>query len=74
VAAYRIGAHPEVARDRETGYLVNTPKGFQARMRKLVRERELRLELGENARKWAETFTWGKVGERYHELIGSVIP
>jgi glycosyltransferase involved in cell wall biosynthesis len=73
VVAYRRGAHGEVAKDNLTGYLVNNPHDFQARLRRLVRRREARREMGRQAGIWAEHFTWGMVGETYDELIGSVI-
>lgn len=60
VVASRVGGLTTVVKDGETGFLVNwrCPGPFVERLELLLRNDELRAEMGEAARKHAQTLTW----------------
>ncbi|MFQ5599189.1 MAG: glycosyltransferase family 4 protein [Candidatus Krumholzibacteriia bacterium] len=60
VLATRIGAVPEVVRDRQTGVLVapDDEVSLAEGLVSLLRDAPRRRVLGANAREWARSFTW----------------
>lgn len=68
---YNIGAHPEIMKDNETGYLVNTDKDFVAKLIYLSKNPGLIKKMGVNALKASERFTWEKTVSSYDKLIRS---
>ena len=75
VIASRVGAIPQVIRDRVNGILlspgdVNT---LVAALRALLRSRELRMTLGQNARQTVESrFSAASMAKRYLEIYSAV--
>ena len=55
VLALAVGAHPEVVRDGETGFLVDDPTQFDGLVGRLLAHGPA---LGEAAAAWAESFRW----------------
>ncbi len=73
VLAYRIGAHPEVVREGQTGALVDGPEEFRARLVELAGDRALREHWGREGRRWvAETYPWARAVEAYSELVEEI--
>lgn len=71
-----VGAIPDVIHDEETGLLV--PPGdshaLATALRRIISDRELRLRLGRNARKLAESeFDVARYGGRFLRLYGEVL-
>jgi glycosyltransferase involved in cell wall biosynthesis len=67
--AYRIGAHPEIAKSGHSGFLVDSRSEFAEALVKVVSDRLLRRELGEEGSRWARTFTWEKAVDEYDRVI-----
>jgi glycosyltransferase involved in cell wall biosynthesis len=68
VVATRVGGNPEVVVDGETGFLVNPGDSteFSSRVVQLLQDRDLRRNMGEEARKRAENhFRMSEVASRY---------
>ncbi len=49
-----VGMNNEVTIDGETGFLANSENEFLEKIEKLRDDRDLRIQLGQNARKWVE--------------------
>lgn len=60
VIAFRVGAHPEVMVDEQTGFLVNDFGDFIKRLELILGDDSLRICMGERAAKFARKFTWQK--------------
>jgi glycogen synthase len=76
VVASRTGGIPETVTDGENGLLVpaGDPRELAAALRRLVNDRELRLEIGENnVRKVRARYTWAKVAEQYEHTYRHVL-
>ena len=76
VVATRVGGNPELVDDGRTGYLV-PPKDDRAladRIVRLLRNRELRLQMGEEGRRRVESrFQMQNVANQYLEVYRSVL-
>jgi glycosyltransferase involved in cell wall biosynthesis len=72
VVALKIGAHPEVLVDGETGFLVDDYKEFIRRLELLLDDDSLRIKMGEKAAKFARKFTWQKSIDTIKLLIKSL--
>lgn len=76
VVATRVGGVPFVVKNRETGLLVSPGKiqDLANALNLLLREEKMRSKMGNEARKWAQSFCWEKVSRRilnlYVELLG----
>jgi glycosyltransferase involved in cell wall biosynthesis len=70
--ALDVAAHPEVARDGETAFLVRDMPAFEAAVRRLARDEALRREMGERARKFAADFSWQRAVHQYAEVVDEV--
>jgi glycosyltransferase involved in cell wall biosynthesis len=73
VVALNVGAHPEVARPGETGFLVDDIPAFEAAVRRLVDDAELRRRMGERARVFAAPFSWENGVAAYDQVIGEAL-
>ena len=71
--ALRVGAHPEVVRDGETGILAEDEAGLLAEAQHLAGDPARRRALGEAARAWAQRFTWAGATAGYEEVIREVV-
>jgi 1,2-diacylglycerol 3-alpha-glucosyltransferase len=72
VVAFKIGAHPEVMVDEETGFLVDDYKEFIRCLELLLDDDSLRIKMGEKAAKFATKFTWQKSINTLKLLIESL--
>ena len=72
--ALRIGAHPEVVRDGETGILTDDVTQLLDQAQRLARAPTLRRTMGEAARAWAGSFTWARATDAYEETIKELAP
>lgn len=76
VVATRVGALPEVVKDRQTGLIVppNDPAALAAALDSIVTDEALRREFGSAGRQWALQFTTSAVIPRfvdaYHHVLG----
>src|SRR3990172_7526036 len=70
--ALRVGAHPEVVRDGETGILAGDLPGLLLAGRELAADPGKRRALGEAARAHAQTFTWARAADAYDALVKEV--
>src|SRR5699024_12758174 len=55
--------------DNTTGLLVSDEQGFIDATRRLIRDVELREELGAAAKDFALKFSWDSTGARFEELL-----
>jgi D-inositol-3-phosphate glycosyltransferase len=75
VVASRVGGLPTIVRDGETGYLVawRCPGPFQERLDLLLRNENLRHQMGRAAREHAEGLSWelsaGRLCGLFQELV-----
>jgi glycosyltransferase involved in cell wall biosynthesis len=75
VIACRVGGNDELIRDGENGFLVSAgnDEEMAERISMLVRQRDMRLSLGETARGDAQTFTVERVCAEYESLYESLL-
>jgi len=66
---YDIGAHSEISKNGETGFLVNNKKEFLSKLETLATDKNLREKMGENAETYSHNFTWESSVKKYHQLI-----
>jgi glycosyltransferase involved in cell wall biosynthesis len=71
--ALRVGAHPEVVRDGETGFLVDDMAAFEAAVRRLVEDAEARGRMGEQARVFSARFSWESAVEAYDRVLQEAV-
>lgn len=69
---YNIGAHKEVTKDRESGFLVGNKDDFIEKTQELINNRKLREEMSVKAKENANHFTWKKSGKKYLEIINNL--
>jgi glycosyltransferase involved in cell wall biosynthesis len=69
VVALSIGAHPEIVRNGETGFLVKDRAEFIDRMKQLVQDSDLRKQMGLKGSKYAAEFTWNRAAEAFDRLV-----
>lgn len=69
------GAIPEIVLNGRTGYLVNPQDTNElAKMLLcLLEDEKLRKEMGKEARKWAENFSWDKVAEKTLQVYNETL-
>ncbi|NMF32074.1 glycosyltransferase family 4 protein [Corynebacterium ammoniagenes] len=65
---YSFGLRDSV-QDNTTGLLVSDEQGFIDATRRLIRDVELREELGADAKDFALKFSWDSTGARFEELL-----
>ncbi|MEW6409281.1 MAG: glycosyltransferase family 4 protein [Nitrospirota bacterium] len=71
IAASKRGGIPEFIRDGENGILINSPEepsSIADVIKRLIKDRELRLTLGRNARMDVEGYSWGIVAEKIENI------
>lgn len=69
--ALRVGAHPEVLRDGETGILADDVEGLARAVEELGGDAQRRTALGRRAAEWvAETFTWERSVDERERIAG----
>jgi 1,2-diacylglycerol 3-alpha-glucosyltransferase len=72
VVAYKVGAHPEVIVNGETGFLVDNWRDFIKRLELILDNDSLRVDMGEKAAKFARKFSWQKSISTLKSLIESL--
>ncbi|MGM0365697.1 MAG: glycosyltransferase [Actinomycetota bacterium] len=70
---YDIGAHPEVARDGVTGFIVKDQAQFIEKLTRLIEDRELRKKLGQSAHQFSKNFHWQDTVDRYDGQIKKIL-
>ena len=70
---YDLCAHPEISRDSETGFLVNTKEEFLNRILELSSDIVLRNKMGLNAKKNSDSFTWEKTVYQCDKAIKKIL-
>jgi GT2 family glycosyltransferase/glycosyltransferase involved in cell wall biosynthesis len=70
---YNIGAHPEVSKDGETGYIVKDCREFKEKLEVLILNPDLREKMGKNAEKHSKEFTWKNSVNNYDGLIKKML-
>ena len=70
---YNIGAHPEISRNGKTGFVVENRNEFLKRLEVLVKNPDIRKEMGANAAEYAKKFTWGNSVKKYHQIIKKML-
>jgi phosphatidylinositol alpha 1,6-mannosyltransferase len=63
VLAMNSGGVTEVVQNDTTGFLADSPGDFEAKLRQLLQDPELRARLGANGRNYAERKTWTRAFE-----------
>ena len=71
--ALRVGAHPEVVRDGETGLLTGNPQELAEAARTLAEEGAKRRGMGEAAQSYAGGFTWAHAADEYEDVVRSLV-
>jgi GT2 family glycosyltransferase/glycosyltransferase involved in cell wall biosynthesis len=66
---YDIGAHSEISKNGKTGFIVKSRSDFIKKLEMLVKDAGLRKEMGANALKYSEKFTWDNSVKKYHSII-----
>jgi glycosyltransferase involved in cell wall biosynthesis/GT2 family glycosyltransferase len=73
VVCYNIGAHPEIMVDGRTGYIVETPEQFGARVTELAADKIKRTGMGRYAREFIKKFSWQNSIDNYDIEIRKVL-
>lgn len=69
---YRKGAIPEVILNRKTGFVVEDFIELRERTRDLIKDEELRRNIGKNAFIFSRGFNWDKSAREYEKLFAEV--
>lgn len=70
---YNIGAHPEVSRNEQTGYIVYDRQEFKEKLEILIQRPKRRIEMGKKAIQNAKEFTWENSVNNYDRLIRKML-
>jgi len=70
--ALRIGAHPEVVSDGQSGMLADNVGELVAAAERLATHPDERRRMGAAARDWATRFTWAKATDGYEEVMSEL--
>jgi len=54
-------------------YKLGNPKDLAEKIKFLLKNKEIRRKMGENARKFIENYTWDKVAKKYEESLVKII-
>jgi len=75
VVGFRVHGMKDSVKDGYTGFLVNygDVKGAAERVLRILKDADLRKRLSENARRFAEGFTWDRAAVETLKVIGEVI-
>jgi glycosyltransferase involved in cell wall biosynthesis len=73
IVAFSIGAHPEVVRTGKTGYLVKDKSEFKRRIIQLIKDDELRYQMGTEGKKFASEFKWENATKSLDKIIKEIV-
>ncbi len=73
VVCYHIGAHPEVAQDGVTGFVVKDKDQFLEKVELLIEDKELRGKLGVQAYEFSKSFHWEDKVDQYDSQIKKIL-
>ncbi len=73
VLLYKAGAHPEIVKDGDTGFLVKNPDEFVQKACTLITDESLRGKMAANASRFMGEFTWDKTNIRYNTKLLEVM-
>ncbi|MBI4643767.1 MAG: glycosyltransferase family 4 protein [Deltaproteobacteria bacterium] len=77
IIATRRGGIPEIVREDLNGLLLqkhDDPQELAAQIIQLLKDRDLRLRLGQQGRSWVrEHFTWEKIAQRQEEVYDEIV-
>ena len=71
--SYNIGAHPEVSKNGQTGYIVNDHQEFKEKLEILILNPDLLKKMGKGAKEYSKEFTWENSVNNYDHLIKKML-
>jgi len=71
--SYNIGAHPEVADNERTGFVVGDARQFKEKLEIMIHDPAMRKKMGENALEYSRNFTWENSVTNYDSLIKKLL-
>ncbi|MEM4325825.1 MAG: glycosyltransferase family 4 protein [Candidatus Pacearchaeota archaeon] len=70
--AYNLCSIPEVVKNNKTGFLVKDYEEFKSKASLLIKNKNLRIEMGKNSLNFSKKFRWEKVCKKYLEEFKKV--
>ncbi|MFC2159566.1 glycosyltransferase [Actinomycetota bacterium] len=71
--SYNIGAHPEVANNEKTGFVVENSKQFREKLEIMILNPDMRIKMGRDALEYSKDFTWENSVNNYDSLIKDML-
>ena len=71
--SYNIGAHPEVANNGKTGFVVENNKEFREKLEIMILNPDMRGKMGKEALEYSRVFTWENSVNNYDTLIKDLL-
>ena len=71
--SYNIGAHPEVANNEKTGFVVEDSKQFREKLEIMILNPDMREKMGKDALEYSKDFTWENSVNNYDSLIKEML-
>ncbi len=71
--SFNIGAHPEVAENGKTGFIVENQAEFIDKLKTLIEDGEKRKQMGQNAYQYSKNFHWEKTVDEYDKEIKKLL-
>ena len=71
--SYNIGAHPEVANNERTGFVVEDSKQFREKLEIMILNPDMRERMGKEALEYSKDFTWENSVNNYDSLIKDML-
>jgi len=71
--SYNIGAHPEVANNERTGFVVEDSKQFREKLEIMILNPDMRERMGKEALEYSKNFTWENSVNNYDSLIKDML-
>ncbi|MBI3396898.1 glycosyltransferase family 4 protein, partial [Candidatus Woesebacteria bacterium] len=59
----------EVIKNKKTGFVVNDEKDFQEKLKLLIVDKNLRIKMGKEAKRFSKELTWDKTANMYLKLF-----
>ncbi|MEK7551088.1 MAG: glycosyltransferase family 4 protein [Patescibacteria group bacterium] len=71
--AFNVAGLSESVKDNQTGFLAENESEFVEKVCRVLSDKELRLRLSKNAKKWADTFDWESAAIKSLSVIKKVV-